>query len=450
MKKYISLVCGAVLLAALAVGCSGAFGFDGKDGGLGADNSNPFKGTTWEYSDADSEFTLEFTSYNACRITEGAERAAGIARAAVTGQINAGTYSYTWKLNDDGSFTATLKVYGSDIVYALFTITASGANGTLTVDSVPYSFKRKGSTGTETDADNKEPSDDNETWVSGYLTIKDNVVIKCDKAATGTINIPHGVTGIAASAFEDCISIKEVVISSSVIEIGYSAFGDCTSLERLEIPEGVTVIEAGTFKGCTSLADIVIPNSVTEIGASAFAQCASLVDIAIPNKVTEIENSAFRDCTSLERLEIPEGVTIINGYTFAGCTSLVSVIIPDSVNKIDYWAFQHCTSLKLITIPENVTVIDGYAFEGCKALIEIEIPRGITKIGDGAFRNCSSLKTIIVGDGLPVDTGDKVFEGCKSVTDVYTDKTTTWPSSKAQLPKNTTIHGRDGTTLITG
>lgn len=91
MKKYISLMCGAVLLAALAVGCSGAFGFDGKevtDGGLGAGNGggnkdNPFKGTMWE--DNEDGFTLDFTSDNACRITEGTERAAGIARAATAG-----------------------------------------------------------------------------------------------------------------------------------------------------------------------------------------------------------------------------------------------------------------------------------------------------------------------------------------------------------------------------
>ena len=42
IKKYIGLVCGAVLLVALAAGCSGAFGFDGKNGVLdaGGEQSN--------------------------------------------------------------------------------------------------------------------------------------------------------------------------------------------------------------------------------------------------------------------------------------------------------------------------------------------------------------------------------------------------------------------------
>ncbi|MDE5613911.1 MAG: hypothetical protein K2I74_04580, partial [Treponemataceae bacterium] len=131
MRKYISLMCGAVLFALLAAGCSGAFGFDGKDGGDGglgvgggtnvgggtgtgdSSKENPFKGTTWECSDADSVFTLAFTSDDVCKITEGTAVAASIARAATAGQISADTYSYTWKVNDDVSFTATLTIYNN-------------------------------------------------------------------------------------------------------------------------------------------------------------------------------------------------------------------------------------------------------------------------------------------------------------------------------------------------
>ena len=114
-------MCGAVLFALLAAGGSGAFGLDGKDvgelgsGAGGNDKNNPFKGTVWEYSDANSGFTLEFTSNNACKITEGTVKAAGIARAAVIGQINGGTYAYTCDENDNGSFTATLKYSSGDV-----------------------------------------------------------------------------------------------------------------------------------------------------------------------------------------------------------------------------------------------------------------------------------------------------------------------------------------------
>ncbi len=244
MKRCIGLVCGAVLLAALAAGCSGAFGFDGKDaggpgnvaggngGGAGTGDDgkeNPFEGTTWVNSE--NGFTLEFTSDNVCKITEGTAKAASIARAATAGQVNAGTYSYTWKLNADGSFTATLTIYNSTRGYATFTITASGAvSGKLVVvvdgKKYEYTFGKKTGSGTGSGTATEKP---------GSFNVSNGRLI----AYTGTeakITIPDTVKYINDGVFKGCNTLTSVTIPDGVIIIGNDVFSDCRNLTRVTMP----------------------------------------------------------------------------------------------------------------------------------------------------------------------------------------------------------------------
>ena len=264
MKKYIGLVCGAVLFALLAAGCSGAFGFDGKNvgelgtetgggstgdgGGSGNGKANPFKGTTWE--DSTNGITLSFDE-ETCKITKGTVKTASIARAATAGQVNAGTYSYTWKLNDDGSFTATLTIYNSTRGYATFTITASGAsNGTLTITASSASYPFKKTTGGGTGGGTA-------TETLGTFTINDDgKLVKYTIGNETDITIPETVTYIGDNAFNGCGKLTSVTIPDSVTSIGWYAFQNCTELKEVSIPSSVTNMGSSAFDMCNNLATV--------------------------------------------------------------------------------------------------------------------------------------------------------------------------------------------------
>jgi len=55
----------------------------------------------------------------------------------------------------------------------------------------------------------------------------------------------------------------------SVMEIGKWAFDDCESLKEINIPTSLIKIEAGLFKGIP-LENVELPKTLTEVGKEAF------------------------------------------------------------------------------------------------------------------------------------------------------------------------------------
>lgn len=68
---------------------------------------------------------------------------------------------------------------------------------------------------------------------------------KCDTAASGSVEIPEGVTEIGDYAFDGCSSLTSVRIPRSVTSIGGGAFFGCDGLK--------TVYYGGTEKQWTKL-----------------------------------------------------------------------------------------------------------------------------------------------------------------------------------------------------
>lgn len=165
----------------------------------------------------------------------------------------------------------------------------------------------------------------------------------------------------------------------------------------IELGEGLHTIGPGAFQFCISLKKIVIPSTVTKIGADAFNGCTQVMEVKFcEGRLQTIVVSAFADCTSLERIEVPSMVTEIGICTFDGCTSLkiadcafrgctqlVEVMLGEGLKNIGEGAFQRCISLHQINFPTTVTIIENQAFDGdgCLQLVQSRLSEGLEKIG---------------------------------------------------------------------
>ena len=241
--------------------------------------------------------------------------------------------------------------------------------------------------------------------------------------------------------FAECSGLTSVTIPNSVTSIGAGVFSGCSGLTSVTIPNSVTSIGAGVFSGCSGLTSVTIGNSVTSIGESAFEGCSGLASITIPNSVTSIGGWAFYKCSGLTSVTIPNSVTSIGAGVFSGCSGLTSITIPNSVTSIGWCAFSGCSGLTSVTIPNSVTSIGSDAFKetgwynaqpdgilyldnwllgykGAKPTGELLINDRTKGIAGGAFAYCSGLTSITIPNSV-TSIGEEAFEGCSSLTDVY-------------------------------
>ncbi len=304
------------------------------------------------------------------------------------------------------------------------------------------------------------------------------------------IRIPEGITEIQDGGdvesfpdfpssfckdgvFRGCENLEEVILPTSLKEIGIGAFYGCTKLSTISIPQGVqrigmfafegtglysisiknpsVIIENGAFANCANLNDVKFDEfsspqfvivSEQEFGCdeelspkSVFANCENLpvidniryagnylveaVDKELSTYVIKedtkyIGADAFRNSCNLKSISIPDSVVCIGEGAFRKCTDLTSVIIPNNVANIGSCAFWDCSNLTSVTIGNGVTNIESNAFYDCKSLISVIIGKGVENIRNFAFSGCSNLKSLSIPDNVrSIEEG--VFCDCEAL-----------------------------------
>ena len=285
-------------------------------------------------------------------------------------------------------------------------------------------------------------NDDDTYTITG---LKSGVTIPTNLVIPSTYN-GLDVTVIANNAFKNKSTITNVTIPNSVTTIGNFAFSGCAGLSNLTIGNNVTTIGRGAFYNCSALTGkLTIPDSVITIGASAFWNCDGLTELAFGNSVTIIDEDAFKYCDGLTEITFPNSITTIGARAFERCSNLQNVTIPNGIERISA-AFPDCpnlvyyeddnayylgnesneylvlvkvkdTTIESFTFNENTKIIYSEAFAGCYYLQDIEIPNQIVQIGWQAFI-FSGLKSIIIPESVTA-IGGHAFLFCDSNLIIY-------------------------------
>ena len=105
------------------------------------------------------------------------------------------------------------------------------------------------------------------------------------------------------------IDVTHVRLHSSVTEVEYEAFRNCTQLREVVLNEGLQRIGEGAFWGCDRLTKVVFNEGLQMIGDMAFFHCSALESITFPSTVTEIGMNSFSSCNSLKEFVINDRVS---------------------------------------------------------------------------------------------------------------------------------------------
>ena len=166
-----------------------------------------------------------------------------------------------------------------------------------------------------------------------------------------------GYGGYERYGFENCISLKEVVINPDMIEIGYQAFYGCTALEEIDLSH-IKAIYDGAFQDSgIRLADI---SNLETLGPRVFMNCynlsGSLTEIRLPFLKGTLGENAFSNSSVTKVLNLGSVSIIGAGNSpyqygpFHGCKKLTEVILPATVTSIGFATFRNCTALQYVKL----------------------------------------------------------------------------------------------------
>ena len=236
--------------------------------------------------------------------------------------------------------------------------------------------------------------------------------------AITSFTIPSKVKMLGSFVFTACSNLKTLNINTTIIkEIPTGLCNQCSSLNNVIIPSSIKRINQIAFSNCTSLTSISIPSSVTEFGEEAFYNTPWLKNHAKTNLLVIQNNIVIDGSSAVRNVSIPSNVKGIADSAFANNRAIQQVTMPSSVTAIGTSAFKGCTNLATVTLSKNLKAIPDSCFNGCKYLRTINFPDNIETIGLSAFLNCSDLRTFRFPNKLKT-IGNAAFENCKMLGEI--------------------------------
>lgn len=233
-----------------------------------------------------------------------------------------------------------------------------------------------------------------------------------------------GIKHIGAYAFSGCTGISLVDLPGTLCDLGAGAFSGCSGLVTFNINRGsvITQLPDAVLENCESLVNVTLPSTVSSYGNYAFYNCTALEKFPVTDSLRTIGAGTFGQCTSLKAAVIPDTVTEIGEDAFRAAANLESVTLPSALTDISSRAFYGCKKLTDINIPSTVKSIGSDAFYSCEALASLELPDGLVKIADGAFDECKSLSLTVLPEALTslgYINENNLFSGYESTDNHY-------------------------------
>ena len=265
------------------------------------------------------------------------------------------------------------------------------------------------------------------------------------------------ITKIAPKAFNEVLTLKEVIIPTTIEEIGLGSFYFCDNIESITIPFigrsskdyeeygyshfayifGAPNYEIQSVMLPYNLKSVTLNESLTHVGDYAFYDCGKLEEINMSESLEYIGQFSFENCTSLKEFYIGENFKTIANESFIGCSNLkkvyahsLAVLLNVDIRGASagggyYSPLSHDAELyidnELITeieIPSYIKSLDGI-LTGCSSITKITVSKELEEMYWGCFANMKNLKTIVFEENSKLtELQPGTFYGCTSLEEI--------------------------------
>ena len=214
------------------------------------------------------------------------------------------------------------------------------------------------------------------SWDGDTYTDNQGIVYEWNE---NSITVTDTILGFQGGEITIPATIKKGWISYPVTGVGDTAFGQCSTLEKVTFHGDVGSIGDFAFQNCDALNTVTFSGNVGSIRDYAFLDCTALENVTFSGDVGNIGYGAFGNCDALEKVTFSGDVSSIGNYAFGSCDALENITFSGDVGSIGDYAFQYCDALTTLTFSGDVDSIGGNAFENCDALTMIYVPASMPK-----------------------------------------------------------------------
>ena len=243
--------------------------------------------------------------------------------------------------------------------------------------------------------------------------------VSADETSYTSLSFPSSVAIINDYAFYKTKAMANIVIPSTVTNIGVRAFAD-SSIYSLKINEMNGTIGSLAFGNTHALTNVTIKGGSSGLTVSTIAfRESNATSVSIKGNVT-VNKNAFKNATRIAKIYLSGNISL-GEYAFSGCTA-VDTLSLDGTIDIGSYAFNNLTSLEHLYIPTGVTVAE-YAFNGNSNLTKLEADVDLV---NHAFEGCDKIQTLILDANVKnVEYDWEGHSGTYNTRNVYVKNKTT-------------------------
>mgnify|MGYP003547688332 FL=1 len=250
------------------------------------------------------------------------------------------------------------------------------------------------------------------------------------------VELSEVCTVIGDRGFQNCSSLTNITLFSTIEKIDAYAFSGCSKLVSIcetdfpvlnylgdhaftKTSSLVQEFNAEIYEGSDTQTYIFEDSGITKIYMPNFKKSATgvfynmknLTDITISSEIESFAGQFLQNASALTNLtpNVFPKATRVGRYAFGSCEKLEGDYYFPTATVIDDHAFVNTKAIDSITADAVVELLPNYNFENCAAT-NISL-KSVMNISYGCFQNAKNLQDLILNSGITNIAG-RAFYNC--------------------------------------
>ena len=214
---------------------------------------------------------------------------------------------------------------------------------------------------------------DGESYV--VVSIADSAFWGCE--GLSSVELPKSLHRVGNHAFENCPSLKRLVVDCDSLAYAYGAFGETTRIDTLEIGKSARWLAPYLFSQMNSITVLLFNSERDGVMRNLFFGNTSHATMYVGIGVHSLPSFICYNFTGLQRVVYEgNGLREIGECAFVNCKELRTIQIPAGIESLGLNVYSYCIPQIVVFETERPPRMKGNPFYGVERYTYVVVPCG--------------------------------------------------------------------------